>query len=69
MNRSRGKVKNNVVVLENGAKLPDGTEVEIRVRSGRRNRQNAFRRIRRNPITRFIGIDEVIEQDKRERNM
>jgi len=67
MTRFKGKVKNNVVVLEEGAHLPDDTEVEVRVRPGRRNRQEAFQRIRRNPITRYIGIDEVIEADKRQR--
>ena len=64
MNRFKGKVKNNVVVLEEGAHLPDGTAVEVRIRSDRRQREEAFRRIRRNPITRFIGIDEVVERDK-----
>jgi hypothetical protein len=67
MRRLKGTVRNNVIVLEEGIRLPDDTEVEIYVPLNPEQRAKAFRRVRRNPITRYIGIDEIIEQDKQER--
>jgi hypothetical protein len=69
MKRFRGFVKNNVVVLENGIRLPEGTEVVVRLRRKRteEERRQAFERVRRNPITHYVGMDEIIEEDKRER--
>jgi hypothetical protein len=67
MKRYKGIVKNNVVILETGAHLPDGAEVEVRLLANRKRREEAFRRVLNNPITRFVGIDEIIEEDKRER--
>jgi hypothetical protein len=68
MKRYRGTVKGHVIVLENGEQLPEGTEVEVRVPARRKKgRQEAFQRLLENPITRYIGIDEIIEQDKQER--
>jgi hypothetical protein len=67
MNHLKGTVKNSVIVLDDGVQLPDGTEVEVFVRTNRSQREEAFDRIRRNPITYFVGIDEIIEEDKRER--
>ena len=69
MKRFKGTVKNNLVVLENGVHLPDGTQVEVQVPKNRSEgeRQQAFERIRRNRIDRYIGIDEIIEEDKKER--
>ena len=69
MKRFKGVVRNNLVVLENGIQLPEGAKVEVRLPkkiSGEKRRQ-AFERIRRNPITRYVGIDEIIEEDKRDR--
>jgi hypothetical protein len=67
MKAVKGVVKNNVVVLEEGVHVPDGTEVEVRLPSASRKRKEAFLRVLRNPITRHIGMDEIIEEDKRER--
>jgi hypothetical protein len=66
--RYKGTVKNNVVVLEAGTHLPEGTEVEVRVPSRRRRRdEEAFRRLLSDPITRPVGMEEIIEEDKKER--
>jgi hypothetical protein len=63
----RGTVKNNVVVLDEGIRLPEGTSVEVRVRRKRGSREEKFLRILDNPITDLVGMDEIIEQDKQER--
>ncbi len=66
MKRFSGTVKNNVVVLEEGVHLPEGTEVDVLLPARRRKLREAVQRIRANPITRPIGIDEIIEENKRE---
>ena len=73
MKRFKGTVKNNVVVLENGAHLPDGTIVEVRVKNDPereakllQKRQAAFQRILDHQIPGPIGMAEIIEEDKRE---
>ena len=66
MKRFNGTVRNNVVVLEEGVHLPDGTEVDVVLPARRRKLKEAVQRIRANPITRTIGIDEIIEENKRE---
>ena len=69
MKRFKGVVKNHVIVLENGVQLPEGARVEVRMpkKLSEEKRRQAFERIRRNPITRYIGIDQIIEEDKKER--
>jgi hypothetical protein len=69
MKRFKGTVKNNVIVLENGVQFPEGTKVEVRLpkKLSEENQKQAFERIRRNPITHYVGIDEIIEEDKKER--
>lgn len=69
MKRYKGTVKNKVVVLEEGVQLPEDTKVEVRVRTpaDHKSREEAFRRILDNPITQYVGMDEIIEEDKRER--
>jgi hypothetical protein len=68
----KGIVRNNTIVLEAGVQLPEGTEVEVRLPSGRQRltRQQrldkAVNRLRANPITRPIGMQEIIEENKRE---
>ena len=77
MKRVKGVVKNNVVVLENGVHLPEGAEVEVRVRRGKAEREAERRRrikdavdqILANQITHHVGMDEVIEEVKREMNL
>jgi hypothetical protein len=63
----KGIVKNNVVLLQEGIRLPDGTFVEVRVRRKRGSREERFRRILDNPITHPVGMDEIVERDKQER--
>lgn len=69
MQRFKGVVKNHVIVLENGVQLPEVTNVVVRIprRRTEEERRQAFERVRRNPITHYVGIDEIIEEDKRER--
>lgn len=67
MKRLRGTVKNNVVVLEEGSTLPEGTVVEVRPMNRSEKLKAAVHRIRMNPINRPVGIDQIIEEDKKER--
>jgi hypothetical protein len=67
MTTCKGIIKNNVVVLEEGASLPEGTQVEVRVREVTLNREEAFARVLSNPITRCVGVDKILEEEKRER--
>lgn len=74
MKRFKGTVKKNVIVLEKGVQLPDGTEVEVRVPPSRQEREarkrqrlkEAVQQILANPITRHIGMDEIIAEMKQE---
>jgi hypothetical protein len=67
MTTCRGVVKNNVVVLDEGASLPDGAEVEVRLVESTLSREEAIRRVLANPITHPVGMDEILEEEKRER--
>ena len=74
MRRFKGIVKNNVIVLEEGAHLPEGAEVVVRLKHDperqarlEKQREAAFRRVLEHPITHPVGMDEIIEEDKRER--
>src|SRR5438270_556268 len=65
MKRFKGTVKNNVIVLENGAHLPDGTTVEVRVKNDPEReakllekRRAAFQRILDHQIPGPIGMAE-----------
>jgi hypothetical protein len=62
-----GVVQNNMVVLKPGERLPDGAEVEVRVVRQPAPRDAAFARVRASRIARPVGIDEVIEEEKRQR--
>jgi hypothetical protein len=66
MKRFRGTVKNNVVVLEDGIHLPEGAEVDVVLPARRRRLKEAVERLLADPITRPVGIDEIIEENKRE---
>ncbi len=76
MKRVKGVVKNNVVVLADGARWPEGAKVEVRVRRSKAEREAERRRklkeaadqILANPIPGPIGIDEIIEEMKCERD-
>jgi hypothetical protein len=67
MTTCKGIVKGNIVVLEEGAHLPDGAEVEVRLREQPFERDEVFNRVLTNRITRHVGIDQIIEEEKTER--
>jgi hypothetical protein len=61
----KGIVKGKVVVLEEGARLPDG--VEVRLSAPSFGRDEAFVRGLANRMTRYVGMDQILEADKQER--
>ncbi len=63
----RGVVKDNVVILEEGAHLPEGAIVEVKPVEPLATKLEAIKRVLNYPITKYVGIDEVIEEDKQER--
>jgi hypothetical protein len=63
----KGVVKDNVVLLEAGAQLPDGAEVEVRLLERPLTRQEVFARVRTHRIRHPVGMDEIIAEDKQER--
>jgi hypothetical protein len=67
MKRFKGIVRNNVVVLEPDVQLPEGAEVEVRLPTRRRKLDQAIARLMANRITRPVGMQEIIEEVKRER--
>lgn len=73
MKRFKGTVKNGVVILEKGVQLANGTAVEVRLAAGQRRTSKqqrlheAIQKVLADPIMEIVGIDEVIEADKRER--
>lgn len=64
---AKGKVKGNIVVLDEGEKLPDGARVEVRVVEEHLSAEEAIRRILGNPITKPLGMLEILREDRRER--
>ncbi len=66
MRRIKGRVQNNLVVLEEGVRLADGTEVDVLLPARSRKLKAAVRCLLANPITRAVGIDEIIGENKRE---
>ena len=67
MTTCKGVVKDNMVVLEDGAQLPDGAEVEVRLLEPSFRRDDVFAQVLANRITHYVGIDQIIEEDKQER--
>jgi hypothetical protein len=67
MTMCKGIVKNNVVLLEEGAHLPEGAQVEVRLIEHAPAPHEAFARVLANRITRYVGMDKLIEEDKQER--
>lgn len=63
----KGTVKDDVIVLEPGVHLPGGAEVEVRLMEGKPAREEAFARLLAGRIRRVVGMDEIIEEDKEER--
>lgn len=56
-----------MVLLEAGAQLPDGAEVEVRLLERPLTRQEVFARIHAHRIRHPVGMDEIIAEDKQER--
>jgi hypothetical protein len=67
MTTYKGIVKANVVVSPEGARLPNGLEVEVRLLEPSFRRDDAFAEVRANRITRDVGMAQIIEEDKQER--
>ena len=63
---AKGTVKGNIVVLDEGEKLPDGARVEVRVVEEHLSAEEAIRRILGNPITKPLGMLEILREDRRE---
>lgn len=63
-----GVVKGNIVVLDNGAQLSDGSRVLVSALEGTELSQNeAIELLLRNPVHRHVGIDKIIDEMKQER--
>ncbi|MBI3328117.1 MAG: hypothetical protein HYZ81_15625 [Nitrospinae bacterium] len=63
----KGVVKANMVLLEAGVRLPEGAEVEVRLLDRQSARQEVFARVRVRRIIRIVGMEEILAEDKRER--
>jgi hypothetical protein len=64
---AKGTVKGNIVVLNEGEKLPDGARVEVRVIEEPLSAEEAIKRILSNPITKPLGMLELLREDRKER--
>jgi len=70
--RAKGTVKGNIVVLDEGEKLPDGARVEVRVieetlsAEELERRNDVFNRILAHLIHRPVGMDEILREAKQE---
>jgi hypothetical protein len=62
-----GTVQNNTIVLPPEVRLPEGAGVEVRVVETPLSREELFARALANPRTDCVGIDEIIAEDKKER--
>lgn len=60
-------MKNNRVVLEDSVHLPDGAHVGVRVIEPLLTHEQIFAHVRSNRISRDVGMDDIIEADKQER--
>ena len=63
----KGIVKDNVVLLVAGIQLPEGAEVEVRLLERPLTRQEVFARVRTHRILHPVGMDEILAEDKQER--
>ena len=64
---AKGTVKGNIVVLDEGEKLPDGARVEVRVIEVSLSPEEAIKRVLDNPITKPVGMMELLKEDRAER--
>jgi hypothetical protein len=67
MTTYKGVVKDHIVVLEDGAQLPDWAGVEVRLLEPSFRRDDLFAHVLANRITHDVGMDQMIEEDKQER--
>ncbi len=63
---AKGTVKGNIVVLDEGEKLPDGARVEVRVIEVSLPPEEAIKRVLDNPITKPVGMLELLKEDRAE---
>lgn len=69
---AKGTVKGNIVVLDEGEKLPDGARVEVRVIEATlsaeelRRRQEVFQRIIANAIHLIAKMDEILRESRQD---
>jgi hypothetical protein len=63
----KGIVKDNIVLLEEGVQWPEGAEVEVRLIERPLTRQEVFARLHTHRIMQAIRMDEIIAEDKQER--
>ncbi len=63
---AKGTVKGNIVVLDEGEKLPDGARVEVRVIEVSLSPEEAIKRVLDNPITKPVGMMELLREDRAE---
>jgi hypothetical protein len=63
----KGIVKGQVILLEDGVQLPEGAEVEVRVLERPLTRSEVFARVRAHRIRQPVGMAEILEDDKQER--
>ncbi len=69
---AKGTVKGNIVVLDEGEKLPDGARVEVQVieqtfsAEELRQREEVFRRIIAHAVPRPVGMDEILRENRQE---
>ena len=61
----KGVVKDNMVLLEAGAQLPDGAEVEVRLLERPQTRQEIFARVRTHRILCSAGMDEILAEARK----
>jgi len=70
---ARGTVKGDTILLDEDMKLPDGARVEVRVigmplaEAELQHRREIVERIKANQVLRFVSIDEILAEEKRER--
>jgi len=64
---AKGTVKGNIVVLDEGEKLPDGARVEVWVIEEPLSAEEEIKRILNNPITKPVGLLELLREDRSER--
>ncbi len=69
---AKGTVKGNIVVLDEGEKLPDGARVEVRVIETElapeelRQRVELANRIRAHQVHRSVGMGEILREARQE---